>query len=91
MNETTSETVELTITRIFDAPRELVFRCMTEPEHLTHFWGPTGVSTPLDRITIDPQTVADTLCALLNYQDDVAAITPDVAARLVREAQAEQA
>ena len=55
MNETTSETVELTITRIFDAPRELVFRCMTEPEHLTHFWGPTGVSTPLDRITIDPR------------------------------------
>jgi len=45
----------------------------------------------LDRITLDPQTVADTLGALLKYQDDVAAITPDVAARLVREAQAEQA
>jgi uncharacterized protein YndB with AHSA1/START domain len=44
---------ELWFTRIFDAPRELVFRCMTEPEHLTHFWGPTGVSTPLERITVD--------------------------------------
>ena len=42
----------------------------------------------LDRITLDPQTVADTLGALLKYQDDVAAITPDVAAKLVREAQA---
>jgi MoxR-like ATPase len=41
----------------------------------------------LDRITLDPQTVADTLGALLKYQDDVGAITPDVAARLVREAQ----
>jgi uncharacterized protein YndB with AHSA1/START domain len=45
---------EMTITRIFDAPRELVFRCMIEPEHLTHFWGPTGVSTPLDTIVIEP-------------------------------------
>jgi uncharacterized protein YndB with AHSA1/START domain len=44
---------ELWFTRTFDAPRELVFRCMTEPEHLTHFWGPIGVSTPLGRITID--------------------------------------
>jgi len=43
----------------------------------------------LDRITLDPQTVADTLGALLKYQDDVQAITPDVAARLVREAKAE--
>jgi uncharacterized protein YndB with AHSA1/START domain len=46
---------ELTYTRIFDAPRELVFRCLTEPEHLTHFWGPLGVSTPLATITVDPR------------------------------------
>jgi uncharacterized protein YndB with AHSA1/START domain len=43
----------LTYTRIFDAPRDLVFRCLTEPEHLTHFWGPAGVSTPLETIAID--------------------------------------
>jgi MoxR-like ATPase len=42
----------------------------------------------LDRITLDPQTVADTLGALLKYQDDIAAITPEVAARLTDEAQA---
>jgi len=41
----------------------------------------------LDRITLDPQTVADTLGALLKYQDDVGAITPELAAKLVREAQ----
>jgi uncharacterized protein YndB with AHSA1/START domain len=46
-------TTELTITRVFDAPRELIFKCMTEPEHLTHFWGPKGVSTPIDGITVD--------------------------------------
>ncbi len=26
---------------------------MTRPEHLTHFWGPTGTTTPADRITVD--------------------------------------
>ena len=44
---------ELVFTRVFEAPRELVFRCMTEPEHLAHFWGPAGVSTPLENIKVD--------------------------------------
>lgn len=44
---------EVSYTRIYDAPRELVFACMTTPEHLTHFWGPTGVSTPIENITVD--------------------------------------
>jgi uncharacterized protein YndB with AHSA1/START domain len=43
----------LHFTRVFDAPRQLVFSCMVEPEHLTHFWGPTGTSAPLDSITVD--------------------------------------
>jgi hypothetical protein len=33
--------------------------------------------------------VADTIGVLLKYQDDVGAITPEVAARLVAEAQAD--
>lgn len=44
---------QLIFTRVFDAPRDLVFRCMTEPEHLTHFWGPSGVSAPIEHITVD--------------------------------------
>ena len=50
-----SDQAELTYTRVFAAPRDLVFRCMLEPEHLTHFWGPAGTSTPLDGITVDPR------------------------------------
>ena len=46
---------ELHFRRVFDAPRALVFRCMLEPEHLTHFWGPNGTSTPLAGITIEAQ------------------------------------
>jgi len=45
----------------------------------------------LDRVSLDPQTVADTMGALLKYQDDLGAITPEVATRLVGEAQAESA
>ena len=55
MNDRTPDAGELIYTRVFDAPRELVFRCMLEPEHLTHFWGPAGMSTPLDGITVDPR------------------------------------
>jgi uncharacterized protein YndB with AHSA1/START domain len=48
-----TETGELTIRRVHDAPPELLFDCMTTPEHLTHFWGPTGTTTPIENITVD--------------------------------------
>ena len=44
---------ELNLTRVFDAPREIVFRCMITPEHLTHFWGPAGTSAPIEHIRVD--------------------------------------
>jgi uncharacterized protein YndB with AHSA1/START domain len=48
-----TETGELTYRRVHHAPRELLFDCMTQPEHLTHFWGPEGTTTPLDDIVVD--------------------------------------
>jgi uncharacterized protein YndB with AHSA1/START domain len=53
MSDLKPEAGQLSYTRVFDAPRELVFRCMIEPAHLTHFWGPAGVTTPLENITVD--------------------------------------
>ncbi len=53
MSDATTDLGEVTFVRTFDAPRELVFECMTTPEHLTHFWGPVGVSTPIENITVD--------------------------------------
>lgn len=38
---------ELVLTRVFDAPRELVFRAWTEPEHLAEWWGPKGFTNPV--------------------------------------------
>ena len=35
---------ELVVTRIFDAPRALVFKAWTDPKHLANWWGPNGFS-----------------------------------------------
>lgn len=42
-----------TYRRIHSVPRELVFDCMTMPEHLTRFWGPAGTTTPIDGIVVE--------------------------------------
>ena len=38
---------ELVLTRIFDAPRELVFRAWTDPKLLAQWWGPKGFTNPV--------------------------------------------
>lgn len=38
---------EITITRVFDAPRELVFKAWTDPKHLARWWGPKGFTNPV--------------------------------------------
>jgi uncharacterized protein YndB with AHSA1/START domain len=37
---------ELVITRIFDAPRELVWKAWTDPEQMKRWWGPKEFSSP---------------------------------------------
>ena len=59
----------LHFTRTFDAPRQLVFSCMIEPEHLTHFWGPIGVTTPLDTITVDTRAGGAFRTVMVNDAD----------------------
>lgn len=44
---------ELVYRKVYRAPRELVWRCLTEPSELTQFWGPVGMSTPLDGIVVE--------------------------------------
>jgi len=47
--ETTSKSKEkeLTITRIFNAPRELVWKAWTEQKHIEKWWGPKGFTNPV--------------------------------------------
>jgi uncharacterized protein YndB with AHSA1/START domain len=39
---TTPSEAEIRMTRLFDAPRELVFEAMTKPEHIRQWWGQLG-------------------------------------------------
>jgi uncharacterized protein YndB with AHSA1/START domain len=48
------EEQELVITRVFDAPRELVFKSWTEPERLMRWWGPKGFTSPVCKIDLRP-------------------------------------
>ena len=36
------EDLVISITRMFDAPRELVFQVFNAPKHIVRFWGPNG-------------------------------------------------
>jgi uncharacterized protein YndB with AHSA1/START domain len=45
---------DLVITRILDAPRELVFRVWTEPKHLAEWWGPRGFTNPVCEVDARP-------------------------------------
>jgi uncharacterized protein YndB with AHSA1/START domain len=44
----------LVITRVFDAPRSLVFKAWTDPEHVVRWWGPKGFTTPFCKIDFRP-------------------------------------
>jgi uncharacterized protein YndB with AHSA1/START domain len=39
---TTPSDREIRLTRLFDAPRRLVFEAMSKPEHITQWWGRIG-------------------------------------------------
>lgn len=44
---------ELVYERVFQAPRELVWQCLTQPTELAQFWGPREMTTPLDDIVVE--------------------------------------
>lgn len=43
---------DLVMTRVFDAPRELVFKVWTDPKHLRQWWGPTGFTNPVCEVDL---------------------------------------
>jgi len=44
---TVNETERMTITRVFDAPRELVWKAWTDPKYVMQWWGPKGFTSPV--------------------------------------------
>ncbi len=50
---TAAQEEQILITRVFDAPCDLVFRAWTDPEQVAQWFGPEGFETPRESITID--------------------------------------
>ena len=44
----------LTITRIFDAPRSLVFKAWTDSDHIARWWGPRGFKSDVIKNDLRP-------------------------------------
>ena len=45
---------EILATRIFDAPRDLVFQMWTDPKHVGNWWGPRGFTTTIHEMDVRP-------------------------------------
>lgn len=50
--ETRSE--DFVISRVFDAPRELVWKCFTDPAHMKAWWGPKGATVTQAKMDLRP-------------------------------------
>ncbi|HEY2549888.1 MAG TPA: SRPBCC domain-containing protein [Streptosporangiaceae bacterium] len=60
---------EFTYRRTHRASRELLFDCMTQPVHLTRFWGPDGTTTPPDGITVELRPGGRFETVMVNEED----------------------
>jgi uncharacterized protein YndB with AHSA1/START domain len=53
-NATDTSDREIVISRVFDAPRELVWEAWTNPEHVARWWGPNGFTTTIEKMDVRP-------------------------------------
>ena len=51
--QTATQDKQFTITRVFDAPRELVWQAWTDPDEAAIWWHPRGIETPRESVQID--------------------------------------
>ena len=68
MTDTTA-THELVITRVFDAPRELVYRAFVDPDQLAAWFGPVGWSVPRETVDVDARVGGHQRFTMVNDAD----------------------
>jgi uncharacterized protein YndB with AHSA1/START domain len=51
-NDTTGR--EISMTRLLNAPREMVWKVWTEPEHISKWWGPNGFTDTIEKMDLKP-------------------------------------
>jgi uncharacterized protein YndB with AHSA1/START domain len=60
---------ELVITRVFDAPRAMVYRAFMDPDQLSQWFGPVGWSVPRDTVDIEPRVGGHQRFVMVNDAD----------------------
>jgi uncharacterized protein YndB with AHSA1/START domain len=66
---TQAATRELIISRVFDAPRPLVYRAFVDPDQLAQWFGPVGYSVPRDTVQIDARPGGREHYVMMNQGD----------------------
>lgn len=46
---------EIRLTRLLNAPVELVWEVFTDPEHIKHWWGPNGFTNTITKMDVEPE------------------------------------
>ena len=53
-NQTQTKSPDFVISRVLDAPRELVWKAFTEPERMKQWWGPKGFTVIASKMDLRP-------------------------------------
>jgi uncharacterized protein YndB with AHSA1/START domain len=66
---TAEPTYELVLSRIFDAPRELVYQAFVDPDQLAQWFGPVGWVVPRDTVDVDARPGGHQRFVMVNAED----------------------
>lgn len=85
---------EISITRVFDAPPELVYRAFTDPDQLSQWFGPVGFSVPREDVEIDARVGGSERIVMVSdddpsFRNPIEATFTEVVENRVLDAQAE--
>ena len=51
---TATKSADFVISRVFNAPRDLLWKCFTEPERMKQWWGPKGFTVLVSKMDLRP-------------------------------------
>lgn len=60
---------QLVISRLFDAPRELVYQAFTDPDMLAQWFGPVGFSVPRESVSVDARVGGHQRLTMVSDED----------------------
>jgi uncharacterized protein YndB with AHSA1/START domain len=67
---TAQPSYELAISRVFDAPRELVYQAFVDPDQLAQWFGPVGFVVPRDTVAVDARVGGYQRFVMISADDD---------------------